>query len=271
LVPLSGAGHVVHGLNHHFKPGKLSTQSISVDSRIGVFNKFYEITTNTQILSETKLDVVPLLGYCSDISHEYRTAGYGNSRQAPVRFRVMVNKQDKTVWPTIAVLNFEALSPYKQALTDFLSYFEQVEVNKQYLAQCFNLNVWESFYYVCFESKSTYSYIGSDIIPEPQIRQDAYNAMKNLFMSNPYLDDFDFVLTTPLKKTLQIPFNEPLAIYVVMFYLGSLVRYNPHYLEKLLNSKDAWIIERFSNSSTITFLRHLSNLIVGHDYIYTFR
>lgn len=262
---------VVHGLKHPFKSGKLSTQSVYVDRRFGVFQKLYKTTTNIKIPFQTKLDVVPLLGYCSDISHEYRTAGYGEPRRALVKSRSMTNNKDKTAWPAIAVENFEVLSPYKQALTDFHNYFEQVEPNKHAFTQCFNLHAWELPYYSFFESKTTYSFIGSDMIPMPQMTQDVYNAIKNLFMSNPYDDGFNFVLTTPLKKNLQIPFNEPLAIYVVMFYLGSLVRYHPDYLEKLLDSKDAWILERFSNSSTITFLRHLSNLILGHDYIYTVR
>ena len=42
-----------------------------------------------------------------------------------------------------------------------------------------------------------------------------------------------------------IVMNPLLASYAVFFYLGSLVRYQPEYLDALLHSKEAWLIERF--------------------------
>ena len=50
--------------------------------------------------------------------------------------------------------------------------------------------------------------------------------------------------------------------------MGSLVRYNPDYIEKILQSKEAWIIERFVNGAPITFLRYLANSILSTDFIY---
>ncbi len=66
---------------------------------------------------------------------------------------------------------------------------------------------------------------------------------------------------------MQVLFSEPLAIYVLMFYLGSLVRYYPYYLEQLLESKYARIIECFLAGAPETFLRHMTNLILDHNYV----
>jgi hypothetical protein len=62
--------------------------------------------------------------------------------------------------------------------------------------------------------------------------------------------------------------NEVLAIYAVMFYLSSLVRYRPNYLESLLNHKPAWLIENFVNSTPETFLKMMVSKIVGTDFVF---
>lgn len=59
------------------------------------------------------------------------------------------------------------------------------------------------------------------------------------------------------------------AVYVIMYYLGSLVIYFPSYLENLYDSKHAWIIERFVTCADIIFLRNMANNILRHHYIYS--
>ena len=77
--------------------------------------------------------------------------------------------------------------------------------------------------------------------------------------------DVVFLLNAPLnsKKTAM---NEALAIYLAMYYLGSLVRYRPWVLEEMLNTQEAWLVERFVKSAPITFLRHARNMI-DHQYV----
>jgi hypothetical protein len=62
--------------------------------------------------------------------------------------------------------------------------------------------------------------------------------------------------------------NEFVAIYVIMFLLGSLVRYRPEILEKMLSSKDTWLIERFVKTAPITLLRHFRNLVEDNYIAY---
>ena len=54
-------------------------------------------------------------------------------------------------------------------------------------------------------------------------------------------------------------------------HLGSLVRYRPQFLEALLATKDAWIIERFIKQAPITFLRHMRNAMDGKYIAYVAR
>ena len=107
-----------------------------------------------------------------------------------------------------------------------------------------------------------------DLIPIGQGKEDCFSVLKIFHESNVYNGEQEILLNAPLRKNLQIPFNQLLSIYTTMFYLGSLVRYRPDYLEKLLDSKDAWIIERFTYSAPSTFLRSMTNLILQKDYVY---
>jgi len=62
--------------------------------------------------------------------------------------------------------------------------------------------------------------------------------------------------------------NEPVAIYAIMFYLGSLVRYHPEILEAMLAKRDAWMIESFIKSTPTTFLRYIRNLFDENNIVY---
>jgi len=53
-----------------------------------------------------------------------------------------------------------------------------------------------------------------------------------------------------------------------MFYLSSLVRYQPAYLEELLDHKPAWLIESFVNSTPETFLRIIVSRITNNRLVF---
>ncbi len=108
-----------------------------------------------------------------------------------------------------------------------------------------------------FESKKEYPLTAANV------PSDVISTIGDLVSYSPFSDDVLFVLNKPIRTPKLGPMNEVLAIYCCMFFLGSLVRYKPDLLEKMLSTKDAWLIERFTKSVPLTFLRHLRNLIDG--------
>ena len=86
-----------------------------------------------------------------------------------------------------------------------------------------------------FESKSRYNEIEGEIIPTKKMIKD-WNDAVGLFLSvSPYDEQFDYQLDFPLRVSKQSPMREPLAIYVLIYFLGHLVRYyHPDVLEALL-------------------------------------
>jgi hypothetical protein len=92
-------------------------------------------------------------------------------------------------------------------------------------------------------------------------------AFKKYFESTVYKEPFDFHLSLPIGKNFEYPWNEFLAGYVVCFYLGSLVRYHPAYLESLLQTKESWKLEVFTKSASQTILRRSLAYILNEIYI----
>lgn len=158
-----------------------------------------------------------------------------------------------------------------ETINAFTQCFEEVKPNKAAVREEFDIYASDLGNLNFFETKTTYPLPTPTSAPTAQIAQDCRKALKPIYMSNPYKDTSDFLVCLPLTEAPYVPFNEVAAIYAIMYYLGSLIRYYPRYLEKLLHSKDAWIIERFCEGSPSTFLRHISNLILNEDRVYVRR
>jgi hypothetical protein len=65
--------------------------------------------------------------------------------------------------------------------------------------------------------------------------------------------------------------NELMSIYLIMFYMSSLVRYKPAFIENLLNTKEAWLIDSFVKSCSVTFLRMIVSEIMNTDFVIKYR
>ncbi|MCJ7529610.1 MAG: YaaC family protein [Anaerolineales bacterium] len=269
--PNSVSERISHGLMYKFMRGNLRSQGVFLPPSMGVFQILYEIETSVNIPANLKMSIVTLLGYCTDVAYEYEMAGFGNRKITPVMVRMLLDRQNKISWPLIAVANFSLINPYKKALKSFYKHFDRVVPEIDFVRQAFNIYAESFSIFTFFQSRKVYQWQENDIVSMVDIKDDFHNALGNLY--NPILhnEKADFYLVSPFRKNFQIPFSQPLAIYVIMFYLGSLVRYNPSYLEKLLNSKDAWLIERFTKSSPGTFLRYIANAILQKNYVYMSR
>lgn len=270
--PLFVTARVGHGLTERrFSPGPLSRQAVYTTNGSGVFPKFYEMEMRRAIPSGLRLSILTLFAYCSDVKSEFERAYQSLNRLCPSKCRFASHQASRISWPYVAVLGFEKLRPYKKALSDFGKYFEMVQPNRELVHGVFDIRAESHLNYTYFQSRTTYPWIQDDVIQHGAMTQDVLGACSQLYEAKIYDDDFDFKLAPPLRLNHQIPFNQPLSIYAAMFYIGSLVRYHPDYLEMLLDSKAAWIIERFVTGSSITFLRYIANAILETNYIYSGR
>ncbi len=262
-----------HGLVYKRENNLFSHQSIY--TKDGVFRLFYKSIFGIDIPLNVKLKMVNLLAYCSDVLYEYESGGFGERKIFYTLARLGIDPGKKEMWPIIAVSNFQKLSIYKKFLTPFFSYFEEVMVNFSQASRAFNIEKSDYNALSYFQSRKRYFHNKNKHEETNKsfnsLKNDVNDSLKTILQNVEYSTDGDFNLVAPLRKNFQLPFNELLAIYSIMFYLGSLVRYNPGYIEKLLNSKDAWIIERFVISTPQTFLIQMANYILEEIIIYKHR
>lgn len=261
-----GSG-VTHGLRHKFSSGKFSTQYVTTQQN-GVFTKLYNMVIGSTIKPSTKLNVTTLLGYCTDIGVEYMATQKQTVRNLPCRLAIIVNGQK--AFALMAMDGFDVIAPYSRFMNSFGKVMEQVNVPIGSSREVFGIgaetHVWHQF----FETRKEFPLVNGRI-PHKQILDEVEKALGPHVTENPYSDPVDFFITLPYRKTLQIPMNELLADYCLIFYLGSLVRYNPWYLDKLLYSNEGLLIERFMKAAPISLLRYMHNQIMGDNLVYASR
>lgn len=276
-ISISDPDFVIDRVNHGLTWGKFTSNPLPIQRLFittqynGVYRKFFELERGRLPKTKIPLNINRMLGYCTDVKYEYELAGLGTSRILRCQVNIFGHGASDIYWPLIAVNNYEKLQPFKKTLIDFNKYFHQVSPQKSLIFESFGISAEQYSMFSFFESNRTYPLTTAGDIDRPTIANDVYFACKPMFESPIYDENFDFSLALPLRLNYQIPFSQPLAIYATMYFIGSLVRYRPDYLEELFNSKDAWIIERFVRSSAITFLRNIGNAILGKDYIYSAR
>jgi hypothetical protein len=86
----------------------------------------------------------------------------------------------------------------------------------------------------------------------------------------PHLDDTErqFCLSLPYSTPQgAIPMNELAASYAVMYFLSSMVRYHPDYMDRISESSDAWLVESFVKSAPLPILREMVAAAVGYTLV----
>lgn len=252
-----------HGLVHKHKSTKFTDQTIKTNN--GVFPYLYEQLTGKPIKIGTALNISALFGYIPEIGYEHNLVKYGVRKNTAGISRILSNKSDG-YWPFLAIIRNEELFKNVKYFKRIFSFFDQVDMPKGDARNALNLDAANWAHYVYLQGNKTYKPDSSGNIPG--IRQETIETVKKCIIPMATKSELDFRIFMPLKRNMQIDFNDILASYVIMYYLGSLVRYFPDYLESLLNSKHAWIIENFTKNVSSAFLLNISNLIQKKCFVY---
>lgn len=257
---------IFHGLSFIKDNLKFSKQRIKV-SRNGVFPIFHKSDTGNSLPNNTTLNIVNLFSYCHEIGYQYQSGKFGLSKIIPCYCALAINNALKNSWTIVAIQFFDRIIPYKSIIKCFEEYFEEIDFSKDISGEIFQIQGWNHGKYRYYQSKNPKPLKPDGKSFQIEIPEELKLALNKVFNGNYYPDDYDFVISLPYLPNKQLQMNEPLAIYSIMFYLGSLVRYKPEYLEKLLQTKPAWLIESFVRTCPLTFLQIIISKIVGIDYI----
>ena len=87
--------------------------------------------------------------------------------------------------------------------------------------------------YTYWESKKAFPTTLNGTLPVPDLVQDTVQLLAHYISYVPFADSpFLFGLNFKMRTPREVIMNEMIAIYVIMFYLGSLVRYRPESQKK---------------------------------------
>lgn len=266
---------VTHGLNYKTNTTNTDFQLEVIRVSEGIFPLFYEAETSIAISTArtSTLNITSLLSYPIDIGYPYQLVGYGDHKILPSLAAGVIDQTQKQAWTIIGIPAHPSLNNFLNLHVNFLNSFQEVEINKNLLATTMfaGIGVPELSFYRFFQNRTTIPLLADDFIPIPALMEHISNALHPYFSVHYFDDNKDFDLILPYHdstNTAPIPMNEALSIYAVMFYLSSLVRYRPNYLESLLNHKPAWLIENFVNGTPETFLRMMVSKITEKDFVF---
>lgn len=251
-----------HGLSHKLSTKKFTEQKVSVQD--GVFKIFYEQLMGTPIKNKLNLKISDLISYCNDVGYEYQISGYGRRSVFFGKTALAVNQTNNQMWVVVAISGFNLFKKYPRKLSKFMSNFEEVSFPQSNAIELLGIKASEYKHYIYFESKNKYP-VGFPKFPASNL---VFDSLRDFFNDTVYSNNYNLTLALPIRNNPVTPFNETLAIYAGMYYMSSLVRYQPQYLEKILTSKESWLLQRFIKSSTQTFLRQMVNLIRNENCIF---
>jgi len=240
-----------------------------------VFLHYTTLHTRSNVIATTTnpfLNIANLLSYPTEISYQYRLAGYGDPNILSSLAVAAVDRTNNQVWTILGIPAEASLNGFLSLHTNFLNTYQEVQINQDLLALVFGMSVPELYSFRFFQEIATTQSLGnSGFLDQVVFRQKIINDLSTYYSPNYFDDNRDFDLVLPYTDRTNptpLPITEALAIYAVMFYLSSLVRYRPDYLEELLNTKPAWLIENFVNSTPETFLRILVCKIIEKDIVF---
>ncbi|MDP3973942.1 MAG: YaaC family protein [Candidatus Daviesbacteria bacterium] len=264
--PSIGGKKITHGLSYKINSDPhFIKQSVNILND-GVFPKLYALYFG-QSVKQMSLTIPALLNYCTDIGYQCQMAGIHQTKIIYSYYAHCVDKTKKTGWGLVAIPQASLLLKYHKSIKSFIDTFEKIELPQLSCRELFDLDAFQQSHYSFFQSREEKKWISDNIPSEPEVRSETLAALSRVFQTYYFAKGADFAISLPYLPNKQVRMDETIAIYLIMFYLSNLVRYNPRYLEGLLSKKESWLIDSFVRSCSVTFLRAFISRIIGTDYI----
>jgi len=255
-----------HGLSARVAPGAPDTWKLTVQHADGIFALLYETAIGVPIRVGTELDARDLLGYVSSIGWQLAKSGRGTAHSWWPCHWVFLS-QGEQLWDVLGISCEADLSRLPPTLS---SQYQELapDAAKLLARETLGLQAVQASA-VRFLQRAT---------PLPPREPGKYNAsgieqalrtaIPNCVFEHLDSTDFQFCVGLPYAApTGQIPMTELVASYAVMYFLSSVVRYHPDYMDTIGESADAWLIESFAKSAPLSLLRQLVALTLGYTLI----
>ncbi len=264
--PAEFVGKIRHGIGTGNTFSDAFSQEISIYSGMQIMPVFYELVTGKKIDSTAKIDAEKLLAYCYDIFYEYHQCSPTPVLRVVQAKAVVAGESQEKAGLLIAVSGLALLLRNNELKDIFNNLFNKVELPQNLSDTIFKISLNDHSRYSFLQTKEDFP-----IIPAQFISADFYDKFLPYVSFYPRKGDAYFNLNLPVENNAgeSIVMNECIAIYMLMFYMSELVRYNPKIIQENLSKNQGWLMERFIVNTPQTFLRYMVNLITGEDFIFT--
>lgn len=267
----------VHGLQRVKKSGDLSELTIKSkgkqNNHINTFDEFYEVIFGESFNSNEEVSLLDLFSYCSDITQEYQDVAGKANRISYVSYVIAMDSGRKKTWNKIAVRDWGKQKNYSTAYANFLSNYTAVSVPSSSRQSEFDIKG-PAYDVTFFEANKEFDFIGGDGLDWYSCRSELDNTLKGLYQVSMYnAEDINFELVAPIDDESGIRLDEVSSIYMAMYYLSEIVRYNPELFDSQMNirTSDGWLLKGFIEQAPVTFLYRVLSVIKDVDVFYQAR
>lgn len=235
----------------------LATEKVSI--RPGIFDALHEVLTGVRA-PRVDLNVTELLTYCVLLDRELTDLGH-SSRLVDVEMAFARDASAKT-------LTLVALIPRGEieAVCGDVPTFEASSA--AFMAIFHRVNSPDDPSKIRYETTPvTYTYGLSTHTAVRTLRSRASSL--RLFRSPiGYAEDDRTDYLLPLDHHGRAPLPEGCVLLAIAFYLGTLVRYQPHIYDHLLGSEEAWLLESFVRQCPLAFAHLLLHHLWREEHIF---
>jgi hypothetical protein len=255
-------GRVTHGLSYNPSSVNILFDEEIITTSSGVFSTLYKIETGIDLQIMSDINIADILGLCSDILYQYLSGGFGTQKLYPGISCIAADSNSKSSWLLWGILEGSDIeNRMPDVHSRVLDVYEKTSIDNNIANKVFKHYRREWLGYKFYQSRSVVPWEPGDKFKTSVSYHELIDTLYPHYSEHYFKDDFDFDIT--LRTDVgNIPMNEMLSIYAVMFYLSSLVRYRPDYLERILSDKASWIISSFVNSCILEFLKQMCSRIV---------
>lgn len=254
-----------HGLSAAVVVGPPEVWRLTVQGPTEIFAHLYQMVIGTAVVDGTQLNGRELLKYIAPIAWQLEKSAYGPRRWYPCYW--VLAGTDAECWDIIVVprdIDLASIPP------TFDADYQEVVGNpvKGFAWRVLDLHAVQASAFRFLERK----------VPVPTQQPGAWDAgaverslraaAPNCVFEHLASTEYGLCIGLPCSATpANVPMNEFIAAYALMYFLSSLVRYHPDYMDAMGESSDAWLIESFAKSAPLHLLRYLVAGVLGYSLI----
>lgn len=268
-----------HGVQVTKSSGQLGNRKIKIketdEKNVAVYNELYKLIFGEYLPKDYEIKTLDFLGYITDITLEVgKVTNSPTGKVHRCKYYLNANKDSGDAWITLITTRGLYPANYPKAYKNFVKNFERFKPTAFSYQLTYEMKSSGPDSFANFNhSKKLFKIDELGRYPMREINKYLISTFgKNV--ETDLLDGADyFLVNDPLDDKQKISFNETMAIYSFMFYLSSVVRYDPNEFDTNFSptTTDGWVVKNFVESATFVALSHLASHISGKVYGFKYR